>query len=95
MRLVRENLVVQFSVLSLVVLAAKAVILSVVLSNKIESDAVEDLVEEAVNGSSGRLLSVITPDDLAVPMTGERSEYCHEFVQQSIVSGRTARVKIW
>jgi len=94
MRLVRENLVVQFSVLSLVVLAAIAVILSVVLSNKIESDAVDDLVEEAVNGSSGRLLSVITPADLEVPMTGERYDSFHEFVQQSIVSGRTARVKI-
>ena len=95
MRLVRENLVVQFSVLSFVVLAAIAVILSVVLSNKIESDAVDDLVEEAVNGSSGRLLSVITPADLEVPMTGERYDSFHEFVQQSIVSGRTARVKIW
>ena len=81
--------------LSLVVLAAKAVILSVVLSNKIESDAVDDLVEEAVNGSSGRLLSVITPADLEVPMTGERYDSFHEFVQQSIVSERTARVKVW
>ena len=95
MRLVRENLVVQFSVLSFVVLAAIAVILSVVLSNKIESDAVDDLVEEAVNGSSGRLLSVITPADLEVPMTGERYDSFHEFVQQSIVSERTARVKVW
>ena len=95
MRLVRENLVVQFSVLSFVVLAAIAVILSVVLSNKIESDAVDDLIDEAIGASSGRLLSVITPADLEVPMTGERYDKFHEFVQQSIVSERTARVKIW
>ena len=45
MRLVRENLVVQFSVLGFVVLAAIAVIVSVVLSNKIESDAVDALID--------------------------------------------------
>jgi len=95
MRLVRENLVVQFSVLSFVVLAAIAVILSVVISNKIESDAVDALIDEAIGASSGRLLSVITPADLEVPMTGERYDRFHEFVQQSIVSERTARVKIW
>jgi len=94
MRLVRENLVVQFSVLSFVVLAAIAVILSVVMSNKIESDAVDDLIDEAIGASSDRLLRVITPADLEVPMTGERYDSFHEFVQRSIVSERTARVKV-
>ena len=95
MRLIRENLVFQFSVVSFVVLAAIAVILSTVISNKIESDAVDALIDEAIGASSGRLLSVITPADLEVPMTGERYDKFHEFVQQSIVSDRTARVKIW
>lgn len=95
MRYLKENLLVQFSVISFVVMAVIAVVLGIVLSNKIRSDAVDALVNEAVGASRGRLLSVITPADLEVPMTGERYDRFHKFVQQSIVSERTARVKIW
>lgn len=95
MRHLRENLLVQFSVVSFVAMAVIAVVLAIVLSNKIRSDAINDLVDEAVGSASGRLLSTITPADLEVPMTGARYDRFHEFVQQSIVSERTARVKIW
>ena len=94
MRLLKENLMVQFSVVSLVVMVAIGVALAVVLANKIQSDAIDRLASEAVDASSGQLLSAITPADLEVPMTGERYDRFHEFVQQSIVSERTARVKI-
>ena len=95
MSLLRENLLVQFSVISFVVMAVIAVVIATTLSNKIRSDAVNDLVDEAVGASKGRLLSVLTPDDFNVPMTGARYDRFHEFVQQSIVSDRTARVKLW
>jgi len=76
-------------------MAAIAVGLALVLSNQVRSDALDDLTDEAVGSASGRLLGAITPADLEVPMTGARYDNFHEFVQQSIVSDRTARVKIW
>ena len=94
MRHLKENLLVQFSVASFVVMAVIAVVIAIVLSNKIRSDAVDDLVDEAVGVSTGRLLSAIAPSDLEVPMTGQRYDEFHEFVQQSIVSERTARIKV-
>ena len=75
-------------------MAVIAVVLAIVLSNKVRSDVVSDLVGEAVSTSSGRLLSAIAPADLEAPMTGERYDEFHQFVQQAIVSERTARVKI-
>lgn len=95
MRWLRENLVVKFSVVSFVVMTAIAGALAVTLSNKIRSDALDALSDEAVGASSGRLLRVITPADLEVPMTGARYDRFHEFVRQSVVSERTARVKLW
>ena len=95
MRLLRDNLLIQFSVVGFIVLLAVAVLLAAVLSKKIQSDAVDNLVDEAVGTSSGRLLTAITPADLITPMTGERYDKFHSFVQGSIVSDRTAMVKIW
>ncbi|MFQ5894839.1 MAG: putative bifunctional diguanylate cyclase/phosphodiesterase [Nitrospinota bacterium] len=86
---------VQFSVVSFVMLATIALALAIVLSNKIRSDAVDALIDEAVETVRGRLVSAITPADLEVPMSGEGYRRFHEFVQKSIVSERTARVKLW
>ena len=95
MRHLRDNLLVQFSVASFAIMAVIALVLAIVLSNKIQADAVQDLVDEAVGTSSPRLLSVITPADLEEPMVGARYDEFHQFVQTSIVSERTARIKLW
>ena len=92
---IRGNLVVQFSAASLLVLMALAVTLAYVLSSKVRSDAVDDLVDEAVGTSSDRLIRALTPADFELPMTGDRYGRFHDFVQRSIVSERTARVKLW
>ena len=95
MKLLRENLFLQFSVISFVAMAVIGVVLAIILSNIIQSNAIEVLVDEAIADSSGHLLSEITPVDLELPMTGERYDRFHQFVQDSIVSDRTARVKLW
>ncbi len=95
MRRLKDNLLVQFSVASFVIMLILALVLAITLSNKIRSDALDALAEEAVGSASGRLLGTITPADLAVPMTGGRYDRFHEFVQSSIVSDRIARVKVW
>ncbi|MFQ6028016.1 MAG: ATP-binding protein [Dehalococcoidia bacterium] len=92
--LLRENLLIQFSVASFLILAVIAVILANVLSRQVRSDAVNDLVHEAVGASTGRLIDAITPADLDSPMRGERYDEFHKFVQTSIISDRTARIKI-
>ena len=94
MRHLSENLLLQFSVASFVVLATTAMILAVALSRKIRSDAMDDLVDQAVGASSERLLSAIDPGDLRVPMTGERYDKFHQFVEDYIISQRTARLKL-
>ncbi|PYO17271.1 MAG: hypothetical protein DMD88_20955, partial [Candidatus Rokuibacteriota bacterium] len=91
----RENLLFRFSAVSFVVMALVAVVLAIALADKIRSDAVDALVAEAVGHASGRVLTAITPSDLEVPMTGARYQRFHEFVQRSLVSDRTARVKLW
>ena len=90
-----SNLMVRFSVVSLVIMVSIAVVIAMVLSNAIRSDAIDDLVDEAVGTSSGRLIAKITPEDLQEPMIGERYDNFHRFVQESIQSARTARVKLF
>ena len=95
MRPLMGNVVVQFAVVSFVIMTAIGVAIGAVLSDKIRDGAISDLSDEAIGASKGRLLAALTPDDLDVPMIGERYEKFDRFVQQSIVSLRTARVKLW
>ena len=95
MRHLSENLLVQFSLASFVVLTVVAVILAQVLSSRVRQDAVDDLVDEAVGASAGRLLNALEPADFDTPMTGERYDRFSYFVEQSIASERTARVKLF
>lgn len=91
----RHNLLVRFSVTSFVILAAVAVALIYTLSNVIRSNAVNDLIDEAVGATSMRILNTLTPEDLKTPMTGDRYDRFDAFIQSSIVSARTAKVKLW
>ena len=86
---------IQFSVTSFVILAAVAAVLIYTLSNMIRSNAIDDLIDEAVGATTMQILKVITPEDLQTPMVGERYDSFHEFVQTSIVSDRTAMIKLW
>lgn len=91
LQFLRSNLVVQFSVVSFVVMALIAVVSGAVLSNKIRIDAINDLVAEAVGSSSARVLRALTPEDLSNPVIDEGYK---RFSQSSIVSERTARIKL-
>ena len=95
MRHLSENLLVQFSLASFLMLTVVAVILAQVLSSRVRQDAVDDLVDEAVGASAGRLLNALEPADFDTPMTGERYDRFSYFVEQSIASERTARVKLF
>ena len=72
-----------------------AVLLAIILTGKIRSNAINHFIEDAVDSSSPRIARALTPADLEVAMTGERYERFHQFVQDSVVSERTARIKLW
>ena len=55
MRHLKENLLVQFSVASFVVLAVIGLVLAVLLSRAMQVDAIEDLIDEAVGVTTGHL----------------------------------------
>ncbi len=95
MKLLYENLLVRFSLVSFVVIAAIATVLIIGISAKVRQDAIDDAVDEAVGSTSSQILRTITAADLEAPMTGERYDKFHEFVQTSLVSDRTARIKLW
>ena len=72
-----------------------ALLLAIILTGKIRSDAINHFIEDAVDPSSPRITRALTPADLEVAMTGERYEHFHQFVQDSVVPERTARIKLW
>ena len=95
MTLLKQNLLAQFSVAGFLVMAAIGAVVFVILSIQIEKGAVEALTQEAVGASSGHILNAITKEDLQTPMTGDRYDAFYDYMQQNIVSERTARVKLW
>ena len=95
MKLFKDNLFFQFSVISFAVMIVIAVTLITSLSNSIRSQAINTLSDEAKADVQSQILREITSADLNNPMTGERYDRFHKFVQESIVSEKTARVKLW
>ena len=92
---VRDNLLVQFAGVSFLMLADIAIVLGIVLFSKIRSHTVDDLVDQAVQTSSGRLLDAISPSDFEAAMSGDRYDRFSEFVQRYVLSDRTVSVKLW
>ena len=95
MKSLKDNLLLQFSVTAFIVLVVMGFILVVFLSAAVRSHAVESLANQAVVDSRSQLLSVIVPSDLVLPMTGERYDAFHKYVEESIATGGTAEIKLW
>ncbi|MBI4186725.1 MAG: response regulator [Chloroflexi bacterium] len=72
-----------------------AVTLITALSNSIRSQAIDNLTNEAKADVQRQILREITSADLRNPMIGERYDRFDKFVQESITSEQTARVKLW
>lgn len=91
----RENLLVQFSLVSLVAMAIIAVALSLLLAQSARNSVLQEAAEEAQHTLSLRVASRLSPEDFQQPMKGERYARFDQFVTESVVSARTARVKLW
>lgn len=91
----RLTLVQRFALTSFVVFACLGVAIGYLLNGFIVGTALQSARNTAYDTVHGRLIQWLTPGDLAKPMTGRRYRQFQAFVQQSILSGRTVRVKIW
>ncbi|MBI4282337.1 MAG: PAS domain S-box protein [Chloroflexi bacterium] len=95
MRRLRQNLVVQFSVITFVIGALVAIASILVIASHIRTAAVNDLAKRTESDVSLYFLKDMTPADLEEPMTGERYDRFHDLVQHSMLGGRIVRVKLW
>ena len=71
-----------------------AVLIAFFQANQIRSQAIDEVVEDAVDVAAA-VINVLDPADLELPMVGNRYDVFNEFVNRSIISKRTARVKVW
>ncbi len=91
----RQNLVWQFSLLSLFVMAVIGAVLLLVLSASVRANVLAEAAEEAQDTLALRVTNRLTLEDMAQGMKGTRYDEFDRFVQDSVVSTRVARVKIW
>lgn len=91
----RHNLLLQFSVVSLAVMAIIAIVLAGVLARTTRDHIMDEVALNARDTLSRRVAANLTAADLSQGMTGQRYAEFDRFVQGSVVSERTARIKIW
>jgi len=91
----RLGLLGQFIVASLFVIVAIALGLAWLSGNVIKSQALAELEGEAQDTLAARVEKQLTPEDFQQPMTGARYDEFYRFVDESVRSGRTARIKVW
>lgn len=89
------GLLLQFAAASFVVVVCMGVALGWMLGRIVEQNALTDASMAARDVVSRRVMDHLSPGDLRSPMTGERYDAFQRLVQESVVSGRTARIKLW
>jgi PAS domain S-box-containing protein len=95
MKSIWDNLLVRFSVVSMVVLAAVAVSIVVFVSDQIKRDAIEDVIDRAAFDTHPMVLGALEPADFEGPMAGERLDEFDRWLRSTLLTGVTAMVKVW
>ncbi|MCL5961075.1 MAG: HD-GYP domain-containing protein [Chloroflexi bacterium] len=90
-----KSLLWQFAVGSLVVTIIIGVALGWVLGEVIQRHAIAELMEEARANAGQKILTLLSPEDLRGPMSAERYAQFQQFIDSSVISYQTARVKVW
>lgn len=85
----------QFIIASIVVVVAIGFGLGWLAGRTIEAQAVAELADEARETLASRVETRLTKDDLQQPMTGAQYNEFLRFVDESIRSERTVRIKVW
>ncbi len=95
MKQLRQNLLLQFSLASFVAMVVIAGVLSVLISRTLRNNVLDEAAHEARDTLSQRVTANLTTDDLTQGMQGARYTEFNRFIQESVVSERTARIKVW
>lgn len=91
----RGGLLWQFAVVSLVVMVILGVALGWLLGYIVERNALADAADEATQTVALRVLRHLSPADFRTPMRDQRYADFQRFAQESVISGHTARIKLW
>jgi putative nucleotidyltransferase with HDIG domain len=89
------TLLQRFALTSLVVFVGLGVAIGYLLNGFIVNTALESARNTAYDTLHSRLIGWLDARDLASPMTGRRYHQFQSFIQQTILSQRTVRVKVW
>ncbi|MDP2662817.1 MAG: sensor domain-containing diguanylate cyclase, partial [Dehalococcoidia bacterium] len=89
------GLLLQFAAVSFVVVVCMGVALGWMLGRIVAENALTDAALEVRDVVSRRVMGHLSPGDLRSPMTGERYDAFQRLVEESVVSERTARIKLW
>ncbi|MBI4181165.1 MAG: hypothetical protein HY528_04465 [Chloroflexi bacterium] len=95
MKTLRENLLLQFSVVTFVILGIMIFFTARVMKESAANLVLEEATAESVSIVSHLLPGQLTPEDFQKPMSGDRYDVFNNFMQQYIVSNRVARIKLW
>ena len=95
MKQLRDSLLVRFSVVSLVVLAGVAASIVIFVSDRIKTNAFDDVVDHVTLDTRVLALGALDAADFEGPMAGERLEEFDGFVRSTLLSELTAMVKVW
>ncbi len=95
MKALRENLLLQFSIVAVISVALMLFFTGWWLRQTAEKLVLEEATAEVVSIVSHLLPSQLTTEDFQKPMSGDRYDAFNRFMQQYIVSDRVARIKLW
>ena len=95
MKFLRQNMLVQFSILSFLILLAIALASAFFISSKVEDNAIKEVVNHVKTDTGVILTKSLEPADLEAPMVGERYKQFDEMVQNFLISDLVAMVKVW
>ena len=95
MRSLWDNLLVRFSVISLVVLATVAVSISLFVSDRMKSDAIDQVIDHAAFDTHVMALGALEPADFEGLMAGERLNEFDRWLRATLLTDVTAMVKVW
>ena len=85
----------RFAIVASLVVVAAGYLLVAVLTNAIVDANLHSAETEARDTVARRVLLALKPEDMNAPLQGERLAEFDRFVRESVVSARTARIKIW
>ena len=89
------SLTMRFGITALLVIGVLGYVLSTLLGDLLTHNGLESAEAEVRDTLARRVLGQLSPQDLAVPMAGQRLAEFQDFVDTSIVSERTGRIRIW